>query len=139
MILGRAGLVAPKPEHPSGEQKVGRAMTGQLSEAQRRYNPLAIVACCMGLVPLLYISAGYTELIDLDIRLLIPVLLLGVCAIAVGAVGLKQIKTTGQRGRGMAIAACVAGTAIFAAQAFSFVYLMVMGWSSYTCFPPDPC
>ncbi|MFU8853024.1 DUF4190 domain-containing protein [Micromonospora sp. SL1-18] len=114
-------------------------MTGQLSENQRRYNPLAIMACCMGLVPLLYISAGYAELIDLDIRLLIPVLLLGVSAVAVGTVGLKQIKTTGQRGRGLAIAACAAGTAVFAAQAFSFVYLMVVGWSPAGCGPPDPC
>ncbi|MFU8872299.1 DUF4190 domain-containing protein [Micromonospora sp. SL4-19] len=114
-------------------------MTGQLSENQRRYSPLAIVACCMGLVPLLYISAGYAELIDLDLRLLIPVLLLGGCAVAVGAVGLKQIKTAGQRGRGLAIAACVAGTAVFATQAFTFVYLMVVGFSPAGCAPPDPC
>ncbi|MEU8262649.1 DUF4190 domain-containing protein [Micromonospora sp. NPDC048999] len=131
--------MTPQPEHPSGDEKVGRAMTGQLSESQRRYNPLATMACCMGLVPLLYISAGYAELIDLDIRLLIPVLLLGVCAVAVGAVGLKEIKRTGQRGRGQAVAGCVAGAAVFAAMAFSFVYLTVVGFSPAGCGPPDPC
>ncbi|WP_073832973.1 DUF4190 domain-containing protein [Micromonospora sp. CB01531] len=139
MILGRAGLVAPQPEHPSGEEKVGRAMTGQLSKNHRRYSPLAITACCMGLVPLLYVSAGYALLLDLNIRLLIPALGLGVCAVAVGVAGLKEIKTTGQRGRGLAIAGCVAGAAVFAVLAFSFVYLMVVGPSPAGCAPPDPC
>ncbi|MEU5726930.1 DUF4190 domain-containing protein [Micromonospora sp. NPDC047738] len=114
-------------------------MTGQLSENQRRYSLLAIVACCLGLVPLLYVSAGYALLIDLDIRLLLPALGLGICAVAVGVVGTKEIKTTGQRGRGLAIAGCVAGAAVFAVLAFSFVYLMVVGPSPVGCGPPDPC
>ncbi|MFD2768392.1 DUF4190 domain-containing protein [Micromonospora eburnea] len=136
MILGRAGLVdTPQPEHPSGEEKVGRAMTSQLSENQRRYNLLAIMACCMGLVPLLYVSAGLAELTDLLIEVLLPVLLLGGGAVAVGVVGLKQIKTTGQRGRGLAIAGCVAGAAVFAVLAFLLVALMVKG----TCGLPDGC
>ncbi|SCL60300.1 hypothetical protein GA0070604_4266 [Micromonospora eburnea] len=114
-------------------------MTGQLSENQRRYSPLAITACCMGLVPLLFASAGYALLIDLNIRLLLPALGLAVCAVAVGVAGLKEIKTTGQRGRGLAIAECVAGAAVFAVLAFSFLYLMVVGPSPAGCAPPAPC
>ncbi|MEV6812085.1 DUF4190 domain-containing protein [Micromonospora sp. NPDC051296] len=135
MILGRASLVAPQPKHQSGEEKMGRAMTEQLSENQPKYNPLAIIAFCMGVVPLLYVSAGLAELTDLLIGGLLPVLLLGGCAVAVGVVGLKQIKTTRQRGRGLAIAGCVAGAAVFAVLAFIFVYLMVEGM----CGLPDGC
>ena len=62
-------------------------------------------------------------------------MLLGAGAVAVGVVGLKQIKTTGQRGRGLAIAGCVAGAAVFAVLAFIFVYLMVEGM----CGLPDGC
>ncbi len=135
MILGRAGLVASQPEHPSGEEKVGRAMTSQLSENQRRYSPLAIVAFCMGLVPLLYVSAGLAELAPLltAFSMLLPSLGLG--AVAVGVVGLKQIKTTGQRGRGLAIAGCVAGSAVLAVFAYIVVVLTVVG----TCAVPDGC
>ncbi|MFE9651582.1 DUF4190 domain-containing protein [Micromonospora sp. NPDC006431] len=116
-------------------------MTGQLSENQRRYNPLAIMAGCMGLVPLLYASTGLTGLKFLQLEVSIPVLVLAGCAIAVGVVGLKQIKTTGQRGRGLAIAGCVAGAAAFAVLvlAFLFVALTVGNWSTHTCAPPDPC
>ncbi|MEU8264761.1 DUF4190 domain-containing protein [Micromonospora sp. NPDC048999] len=135
MILGRAGLVAPQPEHPSGEEKVGRAMTSQLSENQRRYNPLAIMACCMGLVPLLYVSAGMAELAPLLTGFSISLPMFGGCAVAVGVVGLKQIKTTGQRGRGLAIAGCVAGLAVLAVVAYIVVVLTVFG----TCAVPDGC
>ncbi|MFU8874440.1 DUF4190 domain-containing protein [Micromonospora sp. SL4-19] len=114
-------------------------MTGQLFENQRTYSPLAIRAFCMGLVPLLYVSAGYALLIDRDIRLLTLALGLGVCAIALGVAGLKEIETTGQRGRGLAIAGCVAGAAVFAAQAFSFVYLTVVGCPPAGGVPLDPC
>ncbi len=114
-------------------------MTVQLSEKQRRYSPLAIVAFCMGLVPLLYVSAGLAELAPLLSQVFISVPSLGIGAVAVGVVGLKQIKTTGQRGRGLAIAGCVAGVAVLAVLAYIAVVLTVVGVSPAGCAPPDPC
>ncbi|MEU8262479.1 hypothetical protein AB0C02_17835 [Micromonospora sp. NPDC048999] len=116
-------------------------MTGQLSENQRRYNSLAIVACCMGLVLLLYVSAGLTGLTPLQIDVSIYVLVLGGLPVVVGVVGLKEIKTTGQRGRGLAIAGCVAGASVLAVLAWIFIHLAlwVGGWSSGSCGAPAPC
>ncbi|SBT43767.1 hypothetical protein GA0070621_1884 [Micromonospora narathiwatensis] len=103
---------------------MGRAMTGQLSENQRGYNVLAMTACCMGLGSMLYVSSGLAGLSELPIRALIPMLLVGGCAVALGGVALKQIKTAGQRGRGLAIAGCVAGAAVFAVLAVVAVALL---------------
>ncbi|SCF38295.1 hypothetical protein GA0074695_6371 [Micromonospora viridifaciens] len=88
-------------------------MSGQLSENQRGHNGLAIAACCVGLGSLLFISVGMAGLLELPIRALIPLLLVTGCAVVLGAVGLRQIKANGQRGRGLAIAGCGAGAAGF--------------------------
>lgn len=138
MIFGSAASLHQSLERPIGEEK-GRPMTVQLSESKRGYNPLAITAFFLGLISLLYVGAGLAELTDLLIEFLLPQLLLGACAVALGIAGIKQIKTTGQRGRGLAIAGCVAGVAVFAVLASLAVTLMVTGFGPASCAPGDPC
>ncbi|MFF4879627.1 DUF4190 domain-containing protein [Micromonospora sp. NPDC000668] len=87
-------------------------MTRQLSENQQGRNNLAVAACAVGLVSLLVIAAAAMGLIPLPVTTMNPLLislLVSGCAVVLGGMALKKIKTDGQHGRGLAIAGCALG------------------------------